>query len=479
MFLLNLLREVSMRPLILLIITSAFVACPLYAQSSYTVNIISTNGSGIYDISDDGSVAYMALADGDFQIYLYKNGLTTKITNNIYSTGYHYIEYMKIGNSDRIVWTQWDYKTGGYDVNLYLYSGGVITKINTLIGTSDNYCIEPRINNAGQVVWLQYDWDQGMNSGVEVFFYNGSTTIRLTTDNDKQSGVRLNDNGFVTWSGDRRSADDWNSRVYLYNGSDISIIASDPVSGFYTPQISSDNSVVCLRYNSSETYYYALYLYNGSTGEEITDTSYCYTRPFHYKNGKLLISKNDLHIYQYSTGSWVRISADTTNDSNPIGNGSYITWLDTNPMGYWRINVYDGVQIYNITGHGSFGYPVIDANGDVVWADGSWIYMASRSATSINRHNELPESYVLSQNYPNPFNPATCIHFSLPQAGNVTLKIYDVLGKEIATLKNGFLPAGDHSVEFKADGFGLQSGVYFYRLQVNNFVETKKMVLVK
>jgi hypothetical protein len=467
-----------MRPLILFIIASAFLACPLYAQSSYTVNTISTNGSGIYDISDDGSIAYMGFADGDFQVYLYKNGTTTQITHNSYVNGYHYIDYVKIGNNDKIVWTQWDYRTGGADTKLYLYSNGSTAAIDSPMGTSFIYCLEPRINNAGQVAWLQYD-ERGGTSGIEVFFYDGSVTHRLTTDNDKQTHVTINDNGWIAWDGDRRSASDWNSRVYLYNGSGTTIIASDAVTGYSSPQISNDNSVVYVGYNSSWSYYYRLYLYAGGPEQQVTDTSYSYLRPFHYKNGKLLISKNDLHIYQRGTVGWVKISPDTTSDSNPVGNGSYITWMDTNPMGYWRIDVYDGVMVHNLTGHGSYGYPVIDTNGDVVWSDGSWIYMASRSTTSISEHNEMPQSYELLQNYPNPINPSTVIRFSLPQAGNATLRVYDVLGKEITTLKNGLMTAGDHSVEFKADELGLQSGVYFYRLQTENFAETKKMVLVK
>lgn len=91
--------------------------------------------------------------------------------------------------------------------------------------------------------------------------------------------------------------------------------------------------------------------------------------------------------------------------------------------------------------------------------------------------NVVPENYKLSQNYPNPFNPITKINFALPKSGFVTLRVYDVLGREVVNLVNENKTAGNYSVNF--DGGKLTSGVYFYRLDVNGFTETKKMLLVK
>ena len=85
--------------------------------------------------------------------------------------------------------------------------------------------------------------------------------------------------------------------------------------------------------------------------------------------------------------------------------------------------------------------------------------------------------YKLHQNFPNPFNPTTTIKYQIPELSIVTIKIYDVLGNEIASLINEEKPAGNFEVEF--NGEGLPSGIYFYRLQAGNFVETKKMVLMK
>jgi len=97
----------------------------------------------------------------------------------------------------------------------------------------------------------------------------------------------------------------------------------------------------------------------------------------------------------------------------------------------------------------------------------------------------MPQTYELSQNFPNPFNPSTTIKYQIPKTGNVTLKIYDILGSEIATLVNEVKSEGRYEVNF--DASKLASGVYIYRLQVNgtsssltdDFVSTKKMILMK
>lgn len=86
-------------------------------------------------------------------------------------------------------------------------------------------------------------------------------------------------------------------------------------------------------------------------------------------------------------------------------------------------------------------------------------------------------SYELSQNHPNPFNPTTTIYFSIPQNSFVTLKVYDVLGSEVAELVNGQVDAGVQKVNFNA--INLNSGMYFYTLKAGSFTETKKLMLIK
>ena len=93
------------------------------------------------------------------------------------------------------------------------------------------------------------------------------------------------------------------------------------------------------------------------------------------------------------------------------------------------------------------------------------------------KNNNIPHELILFQNYPNPFNPVTIINYQIPVNNFVTLKLYNTLGEEIATLVNEEKPAGRYSVNF--DGSSLPSGVYVYRLNAGNFTAERKMVLVK
>jgi photosystem II stability/assembly factor-like uncharacterized protein len=92
-------------------------------------------------------------------------------------------------------------------------------------------------------------------------------------------------------------------------------------------------------------------------------------------------------------------------------------------------------------------------------------------------NNSIASDYKLHQNYPNPFNPVTNIQFDIPKSDFVTVRVYDILGKEVENLVSEFKPAGSYNISFDASNLG--SGVYFYRLETNNFAETKRMVLVK
>jgi hypothetical protein len=89
----------------------------------------------------------------------------------------------------------------------------------------------------------------------------------------------------------------------------------------------------------------------------------------------------------------------------------------------------------------------------------------------------LPDNYSLEQNYPNPFNPSTNIRFSITEPGFVSLKIYNALGQEVATLLNEEKVAGTYEFNFNASD--LTSGIYFYKITSNNFTQTRKMLLIK
>ncbi|MGA8263002.1 MAG: N,N-dimethylformamidase beta subunit family domain-containing protein [Ignavibacteriaceae bacterium] len=105
----------------------------------------------------------------------------------------------------------------------------------------------------------------------------------------------------------------------------------------------------------------------------------------------------------------------------------------------------------------------------------------SNTITNVKLNNNLPTTFSLFQNFPNPFNPSTTINYQIPKVGFVTLKVYDVLGREVALLVNEEKPAGSYRVNFDASSVKgeLSSGIYFYRISVGNYSSVKKMVLLK
>ncbi|MFQ5709375.1 MAG: PQQ-dependent sugar dehydrogenase, partial [bacterium] len=147
---------------------------------------------------------------------------------------------------------------------------------------------------------------------------------------------------------------------------------------------------------------------------------------------------------------------------NYIGNGrATVVGLAFGPDGLYFTDLYgeDGFDIHLVT-HSN-------------------VYRVSyQPATEVpNREASAPTRLVLAQNYPNPFNPATSIEFSIPQSGYVTLKVFNILGKEITTLIANRLSAGNHKVVWHANA--LPSGVYVYQLRLADLVKTKKLVLVR
>ena len=120
------------------------------------------------------------------------------------------------------------------------------------------------------------------------------------------------------------------------------------------------------------------------------------------------------------------------------------------------------------------GQPVIDAAEAIIDAIQDGLAIRAGEPVSLER---VPSQYKVFQNYPNPFNPTTSIQYDLPVAGFVTLKVFDVLGREVAVLVEEHQKAGRYSVAFNAEG--LPSGVYLYRIQAGEFVETKKLILLK
>ncbi|HEX7573117.1 MAG TPA: alpha-amylase family glycosyl hydrolase, partial [Bacteroidota bacterium] len=195
---------------------------------------------------------------------------------------------------------------------------------------------------------------------------------------------------------------------------------------------------------------------------------YAYTRPFQGANG-VVVANVDGAVHN------ANIILTTAGAPAPL-------------LGFSDGTPYIATDLYN----GNTTQPVVFTGGiDTLKvslpAYGSAVFVIDSVAHTLilppltgvgeNRSGAIPREYGLAQNYPNPFNPATTITYQIRSAGIVTLRVYDLLGREVATLVNGYQPSGTYKMTF--DASRLSSGVYFYRLQAGTFVNTKKMVLAK
>jgi hypothetical protein len=182
--------------------------------------------------------------------------------------------------------------------------------------------------------------------------------------------------------------------------------------------------------------------------------------------------------------------AATVNENDV--NLSWSTATETNNMGFEIQRSSNGEDYNRITfveGNGTVAetqdYTFLDKNLEV----GSYTYRLKQiDFDGTSEYSDIveveilaPDIFKLEQNYPNPFNPSTNIKFSLPEDSKVTLTVFDILGQEVITLINGNLSAGAHNIDFNASSAsgGLNSGVYFYRIDATNFTSVKKMILTK
>ena len=194
----------------------------------------------------------------------------------------------------------------------------------------------------------------------------------------------------------------------------------------------------------------------------------------------------------HSIDSGVNWKGIITNDFNT--SKDLIMFGDTGYVVHFLGDIFqttDGGYTWNEQSSGENPINDIDfVNSKVGWAVGTnGTILNTGGITGINDNdiNSSPMHFMLYQNYPNPFNPTTKIKYTVPNVGNsfmkfIKIKVYDILGNEIATLVNEEKPVGNYEVEFNARSYGgsnLASGVYFYRMQAGNFFKTRKFILIK
>ncbi|HEY5535593.1 MAG TPA: T9SS type A sorting domain-containing protein [Ignavibacteria bacterium] len=207
------------------------------------------------------------------------------------------------------------------------------------------------------------------------------------------------------------------------------------------------------------------------------NSGYCSYSPYEILIDSLKAHKNDT---AYVCDSGVKHICVDTNIANVLN-------MSVRKKAFERYN-FEGFVTYSygygIGIFGTFEFSSFGSGGD--WLVGAYIngvLYGDTLLTGIEKLNELiPEKYSLYQNYPNPFNPTTTIRFEVPLSkgglkGVVSLKIFDILGKEVATLVNEQLTPGTYEDDWNASQF--PSGIYFYKLTAGNFSETKKLILLK
>ena len=173
-----------------------------------------------------------------------------------------------------------------------------------------------------------------------------------------------------------------------------------------------------------------------------------------YSDSVLSVNVGDTIVWQGAFSSHPLVSTGVPNGVTPFSHNTGTSFM-------YVVNV-EGLYTYKCNVH-----------GNCCGMTGRF----TASLTGVGENSRDQNSFQLEQNFPNPFNPRTSIHFSVPTSNFVTLKVFDIVGNEVATLVNEKKSPGNYVVEF--DGANLASGIYLYRLQVGNFSDTKKLALIK
>lgn len=392
--------------------------------------------------------------------------LVTDDSCNIYVTGQ---SYTTAGIPDYVTIK---YDSSGTELWIKRYSGPA-TGIDypVAIARDDSNYIYITGRSYGDMATIKYN-----SSGGEEWIarYQGPSYF-----NDEATALALDDSGNVFVAG--MSYNPGSEQDYVtvkYNASGIQQWATqyNGAGNSYDRPISMvvDNSgyvyVTGYSYGANTTYDYATVKYNSYTGEEEWVNRYNgITNDVDKPTGIAIDEQGNIYV----TGSSVTYATHsdyTTIKYSPdgeqlwfvqyVGNGTsgdYPVAIQTDKDGYVYVGGYGA-------GYGT-GYDYIT------------IKYTQYITSEINSGGNSGFTYNLSQNFPNPFNPATTISYQIPQNGLVTLKIYDILGKEVATLVNEQKNQGKYSANF--DASRLASGVYIYQIRVNDYVSSKKMLLLK
>jgi subtilisin-like proprotein convertase family protein len=252
-----------------------------------------------------------------------------------------------------------------------------------------------------------------------------------------------------------------------------------PSSGFYKFGITSQTVASICRQTyvpirDNQTCYDTLYIPGYGT---VMDLNFKMESLIHTYDGDILFSIKSpagqevmlSNRYGSSGDNYINTLFDDS-AGTPIASGSAPFTGTFRPEN--QLNIFNGQDI-----HGNWIFKVQDlASGDTGRVERYCLNILYNAVLSV-ANNQIPVKYELKQNYPNPFNPVTKISYSVPKQSYVTLRVYDILGREVQTLVNGIMNTGNYEIEF--DAMNLASGVYFYRMESGSFTEVKKLVILK
>ena len=383
--------------------------------------------------------AYAIVVDKTNNVYV--TGYTTAVHSNHTSTDYITIKYKPNGTQE---WVASYNGTGNGDDKAYAIT---IDKFNNIYITgsstgSNNLtdCVTIKYNQNGDQRWLARYHGQGFGAGGNAITVDERTNIYVTGwINQSQGGnsdyltIKYDSDGNQKWVkffNGTANNDDIAKSITIDNQQNIYVTGSSKMNGPYGVFF----HYATVKYNRSGTQQWAVtYTYNS-----YEDDAYAIALDYH---GNLIVtgaSMSNPTNYDYATVQY-----------NSNGQQRWVARFSAN-------NHHDSEN----EPKGTQESPEQEKNN-----------------ISGNNSGQTPTEFQLSQNYPNPFNPTTLINYQIPSDEFVELKVFDVLGKEVSTVVNEFKRAGSYKVNF--NGSALESGVYFYKIKAGNFIDIKKMILVK
>jgi hypothetical protein len=338
-------------------------------------------------------------------------------------------------------------------------------------------------NNRTELLYQVWNGSTWLNQSRYLYTYFPSGSVEMITTqswdgsnwiNSNRNSYQWNAGGFITselyemWNGGAWENDFKEEYTYDANNNNTIRLGLDwngsawvnDYQSLFTYDANNNNTEVILQ------------TWNGTDWDNNTREEYTYTRDLPAGNIADLVATALFQTWNNVISQWENVWRYTYsyNTQSLLVNSLYENWNGTN----WDYNYQTNIS-YDVNGN-------MDTATSQIWNGTMWVNN-SRSiwtwlfVVGIEDDENAASSYYLFNNYPNPFNPVTTIKYSIPEAAFVNIKVYNLIGQEIAELVNEEMQKGNHKVTFSA--VNLPSGAYFYRIQAGNYIETRKMMLVK